>query len=100
MRCLPQKRLDDTELENNLLKEEIVRLHRLLSDASCGGSASSCRYCCECPGRDEEEASDNCSALLAELIQTKCSLALALSNVEEERLQRYKILHAVDKLME
>lgn len=38
-------------------------------------------------------------ALIAELVHTKCLLALALSKVEEEKLHRFKIMRAVDKLL-
>jgi hypothetical protein len=86
-------------MENSLLQDEIVRLHYILN-----ANATSISNICSSddkrssPARDSSEESE-VKYLIEELIQTKYSLALALSQVEEEKLHRFNIMRAVDSLL-
>jgi hypothetical protein len=78
-------------MENHLHKNEIVRLHDILD-------AATIRFDNHNQNADETDAHDT-DDLIKDLIETKCALALALSAVEEEKLSRFKILQAMDKLL-
>lgn len=65
-----------------------------IGEATDSEGGSSCITCgCTCAQHEVEE-----KALVAELVHTKCLLALALSKVEEEKLHRYKIMRSLDAL--
>jgi hypothetical protein len=63
------------------------------SSSSGGSSGSATAGATRCVHAVEEEA------LVAELIHTKYLLAVALSDVDEEKLHCFRIIRAVDKLL-
>jgi hypothetical protein len=85
-------------MENHLHKNEIARLHDILNAATIRFDNRTCTNCNHNQHADETGAHDT-EDLIKDLIETKCALALALSAVEEEKLSRFKILHAMDKIL-
>lgn len=80
-------------MENHLHKNEIARLHDILNAATIRFDNRTCTNC------NHNQHAHDTEDLIKDLIETKCALALALSAVEEEKLSRFKILHAMDKIL-
>ena len=93
---LAQRRLVDIQEENNQLREDNSYLsQRLRNDG--GLLPEDNRQTTE---HTKDAAEHELTSLIAELVHTKCLLAMALSKVEEEKLHRFKIMRAVDSLLD